>query len=164
MRVNRYIVGAVVAALVLVILHFTLPEPYEPRNETRDLDANQIQSVFTYDLPPLPEGAVAEACIQRIRPLPQDASGEEHVVACRLRATPPQTLSAWAGSLAAEQGPANTMGIPESLDLPAVGAPFLAARAWTRVPLANWDVNLPLVFTTEDGSDGAVYLKVHLLQ
>jgi hypothetical protein len=164
MRVNRYVVGAVLAAVVLVILHFTLPQPFEPRNETRDLDANQIQSVFTYDLPPLPEGALADPCIQRIRPLPQDASGEEHVVACRIHATPPQLLTAWAASLAAEQGSTAVDGIPVAMDLPAVGTPFVASLAWSRVTLDSWDINLPLVFTNTDGTEGAVFLKVHLLQ
>jgi hypothetical protein len=164
MRLNRYLVGAIVAAVLLVGLHFLLPEPFEPRNETRDLDASQIQSVFTYDLPPLPEGATADACIQRIRPLPLDASGEEHVVACRLRAPPPQSLTTWAASLAAEQGAAPVTSIPLLFDLPEIGAPFAIAQAWTRVPLDNWDVNLPLVFTNADGTEGAVYLKVHLLQ
>ena len=164
MRLNRYIVGAIVAAVVLIGLHFGLPEPYEPRNETRDLDATQVQSVFTYDLPPLPEGAKAEPCIQRIRPLPQEAMGEEHVVACRLHATPPLTLTAWAASLAGDQGGVPVTEIPVMFDLPEIGAPFPVAQAWTRVTLTSWDVNLPLVFTSSDGSDGAVYLKVQLLQ
>lgn len=164
MRFNRYIVGAIIAAVVLAGVHFLLPEPYEPRNETRDLDAAQIQSVFTYDLPPLPAGATTESCIQRIRPLPQDAGGEEHVVACRLRATAPQSLIPWATSLAGEQGAVAVSQIPLLFDLPEIGTPFLVAQAWTRVPLDSWDVNLPLVFTSADGSDGAVYLKVHLLQ
>jgi len=164
MVLNRYVVGAILAAVVLAGLHFLLPEPYEPRNETRDLDANQIQSVFTYDLPPLPSGATAQLCIQRIRPLPQDASGEEHLVACRLHADPPQSLTAWATSLAAEQGVLPVTGIPVMFDLPEIGTPFPAAQAWTRVPLDNWDVNLPLVFTNTDGTEGAVYLKVNLLQ
>lgn len=164
MRLNRYAVGAIVAAVVLAGLHFLLPQPFEPRNETRDLDATQIQSVFTYDLPPLPEGAKAEPCIQRIRPLPLDAMGEEHLVACRLSATPPQTLTAWATSLTAGQGATEVAQLPLMFDLPVIGAPFPIAQAWTRVPLDSWDVNLPLVFTSADGAEGAVYLKVHLLQ
>lgn len=164
MRLNRYAVGAIVAAVVLAGLHFLLPKPFEPRNETRDLDATQIQSVFTYDLPPLPEGGKAAPCIQRIRPLPLDAMGEEHLVACRLTAAPPQTLAGWARSLAAGQGAAEVSQLPLMLDLPEIGAPFVVAQAWTRVPLDSWDVNLPLVITNADGTEGAVYLKVHLLQ
>ncbi len=164
MRLNRYIVGALVAAVALAALHFLLPQPFEPRNETRDLDATQIQSVFTYDLPPLPEGAKSGPCIQRIRPLPQEAVGEEHLVACRLQATPPQSLTSWATSLAGEQGGVPVADIPLMFDLPMIGAPFTVAQAWTRVPVDDWDINLPLVFTNGDGTEGVVYLKVHLLQ
>ena len=71
---------------------------------------------------------------------------------------------AWAASLAGEQGAAAVTDIPMPFDLPVIGAPFQVAQAWTRVPLDDWDVDLPLVFTNADGTEGAVYLKVNLLQ
>jgi hypothetical protein len=160
----RYLIAAGVAAAVLITLHFTLPQPFEARNETRELDAAQIQSVFTYDLPPVPADVKVDQCILRINP-GAEPSSEERLVGCRLTALPgAASFAAWIASLTQQAAAQPLTGVPDSLRVMPVGAEFPAVAAYAHEPIAQWYVDSPLVVTNEDRSAAVVYMRTLLVE